>query len=76
MNKEYYVDKNHIVILLKQNSEIFQYSFNAKVWYNVPKLKGIENHPELVMKISEEEALEYIEEIEKIIEKSQNKKHK
>ena len=40
--------------------QISQYSFNAHIWYSVPELKGIEEHPEIVTKISEQQANEYI----------------
>lgn len=76
MNKEYYMDKDGIVLLKKDTGQIWQYSFKARVWYNVNDLKGIEDHPELVTKISEEEAKNYIEQVENIFKNANSKKTK
>lgn len=76
MNKEYYMDKDGIVLLKKDTGQIWQYSFKARVWYNVNDLKGIEEHPELVTKISEEEAKNYIEQVENMFKNANSKKTK
>ncbi len=76
MNKEYYMDKEGLVLLKKDVGQIWQYSFRAHIWYNVDDLKGIENHPELVTKISEEEAKNFIEQIENMLNNKNHKKIK
>ncbi len=76
MNKEYYMEKEGLVLLKKDAGQIWQYSFKARVWYNVNELKGIENHPELVTKISEEEAQNFIEQVENMLENAKHKKIK
>ncbi len=76
MNKEYYMEKEGLVLLKKDAGQIWQYSFKARVWYNVNELKGIENHPELVTKISEEEAQNFIEQVENMLENAKPKKIK
>lgn len=74
MKKEYYMDNDGIVLLKKDCGQIWQYSFSAHIWYNVSELKGIEDHPELVTKITEEKAKAFIEQIENTIKSNQPKK--
>lgn len=76
MNKEYFIDKDGTVILKKQMGQISQYSFNAHIWYSVPELKGIEDHPEIVTKISEQQANEYIKNVENMIKETKTRKTK
>lgn len=68
MNKRFFLIEQDLVLLKKQNSQMFQYSFLTHTWYSVRKLKGIERHPELVTEVTEEEANDYIFAVEKMIE--------
>ena len=68
MNKEYYLDSSNLVLLKKENGLLFQYSFTKHFWYSLPEMQGLEN-TELINKITEEEANNLIEEIDKMLEK-------
>lgn len=68
MNKRFFLIEQDLVLLKKQNSQMFQYSFLTHTWYSVPELKGIERHPELITEVTEEEANDYIFAVEKMIE--------
>ena len=65
MDKRFFLCEENLVLLMVQ---IFQYSFKAHIWYTVPELKGVEDHPELFTEVTEEEANNYIEAVEKMIE--------
>lgn len=75
-NKFFYLNENKLVLLKREMGQIFQYSFLAKVWYNVPELKGVEDYPELLTVITEEEANEYISAVETMIETLKHQKSK
>ena len=68
MNKEYYLDSSNLVLLKKENGLLFQYSFTKHFWYSLPEMQGLENTG-LINKITEEEANNLIEEIDKMLEK-------
>ena len=68
MNKEYYLDNSNLVLLKKENGLLFQYSFTKHFWYSLPEMQGLENTG-LINKITEEEANNLIEEIDKRLEK-------
>lgn len=68
MNKEYYLDNSNLVLLKKENGLLFQYSFTKHFWYSLPEMQGLENTG-LINKITEEEANNLIEEIDKMLEK-------
>ena len=76
MNKRFFLCEGNLVLLKKQMGQIFQYSFKARIWYSVPELKGIENHPELFTEISEDEAKDYIAAVEKMIDNNKSSKTK
>ena len=76
MNKRFFLCEGNLVLLKKQMSQIFQYSFKARIWYSVPELKGIEKHPELFTEISEDEAKDYIAAVEKMIDNNKSSKTK
>lgn len=68
MNKEYYLDNSNLVLLKKENGLLFQYSFTKHFWYSLPEMQGLENTG-LINKITEEEANNLIEEIDKMLKK-------
>lgn len=68
MNKEYYLDNSNLILLKKENGLLFQYSFTKHFWYSLPEMQGLENTG-LINKITEEEANNLIEEIDKMLEK-------
>ena len=68
MNKEYYLDNSNLVLLKKENGLLFQYSFTKHFWYSLQEMQGLENTG-LINKITEEEANNLIEEIDKMLEK-------
>lgn len=68
MNKEYYLDNSNLILLKKENGLLFQYSFTKHFWYSLPEMQGLENTG-LINKITEEEANNLIEEIDKMLKK-------
>lgn len=76
MNKRFFLREKDLVLLKKQVGQIFQYSFAAHIWYNVPELKGIEDHPELFEEATEEEANSYINAVEEMIKNMKHSKTK
>ena len=75
MNKEYYIDKSNLVLLKKENGLLYQYSYTKHFWYSLPELQGLENSG-LVTKISEEEANNFINYIDNLIESANKRKKK
>lgn len=75
MNKEYYIDKSNLVLLKKENGLLYQYSYTKHFWYNLPELQGLENSG-LVTKISEENANNFINYVNNLIENTKNSKTK
>ena len=75
MNKEYYIDKSNLVLLKKENGLLYQYSYNKHFWYDLPELQGLENSG-LVTKISEENANNFINYVNNLIENTKNSKTK
>ena len=76
MDKRFFLCEENLVLLKRQMGQIFQYSFKARIWDTVPELKGIEDHPELFTEVTEEEANNYIEAVEKMIENIKHSKTK
>ena len=76
MDKRFFLCEENLVLLKRQMGQIFQYSFQAHIWYTVPELKGIEDHPELFKEVTEEEANSYIAAVEKMIENVKHSKSK
>ncbi len=76
MDKQFFIDESHLVILKKQLGQIWQYSFKGEIWYNIPNAIGIETHPELLTEITEEEANAYIEAVQSMINRLKNQKSK
>lgn len=75
MNKEYYIDQSNLVLLKKENGIVYQYSFTKHFWYSLPEFQGIEN-TYLITMITEKEANDFIDYVNNLINKSQNKKRK
>ncbi len=75
MNKEYYIDKSNLVLLKKENGLVYQYSYTKNFWYSLPELQGLENSG-LVTKISEENANNFINYVNNLIENTKNSKTK
>ena len=75
MNREYFIDQSHLVLLKKEGNLIYQYSFTKHFWYSLPQMQGLDNSG-LINKISEKEANEFISYVDNLIENSKKGKTK
>ena len=67
MNKEYFLDQSHLVLLKKEDGLIFQYSFLEDRWYGLPELQELLPHLDMFQKLTEQEVKEYINSIRNLI---------
>lgn len=76
MEKRFFLCEEGLVLLKKQDGQIFQYSFLKHIWYIASELNGIEDHPELFVEVTEEDADSYIAAVETMIKNMKNSKTK